>query len=460
MALWPIRGDFFTGARAPFAYIRFGQGDDDRDGDPLVIFDTARRGGPRDRSLTFVPVKRRLVRSSQLAEHDFLWKTMSQGGRRDAEFVLRLRYENTKLADLEDDERPSKYGWQRDHRPSAGDAPDAELQSMPSIKKLESWGPVQPDWLVSLPERVRWVPRAALQGRRLLVDMGITSDERLHARVVHEKLAFDHNIWALPLQHRAEWEADVALGVLLSSTGRYYLSMTAGLWGVWRDQMRKEQLLQLPLRLPSPDDARVSRIREAVAQLPIAIDVGASLFEQPAASVDVLLEQIDQAVFDLFDLADFERDLVNDHWRERDAQRNPEPRLTAQPRARSTAVVDHYATAFAAAWRPLLGEDLDLVWTTHLDRPTRTLVVIFELHDVGQARPDIRSDASWSAALGRLAGRVDDVTGCLRTFGTVRGVTDSEIVLIKRDRPELWTATAAREDAEATSVQLTLSHSA
>ena len=461
MALWPLREDFFAGAKAPFAYIRFGPLDDDNDPARLVIFDTARRGGLRDRTLTFVSVKRRLVRASQLAEHDFLWKTMTQGGRRDAEFVLRLRQEETNLANLAHEANPPRFGWQPDRRSSGGEAPDGELRDMPSINELVSWGPLQAAWLVPLPDRVRWVPSGALDGTRLLVDMGITKDERVHARIFTDKLAFDHNIWALPLQHRADWEADVALGVLLSSLGRYYLSMTAGLWGVAHDQMRKEQLLPLPIRLPSSDDARVTRIRDAVAHLPQAGALGASLFDQPAISVEVLIEAIDAAVFDLFELADFERDLVTDHWLERDAQRNPHPGLTARHGPETRSVVDRYATAFVAAWRPLLGRDLGLTWTAHLHRPTRTVAVIFELHGVDdKPAADHLSESSWSAAMERFAGRVDDVAGGLRTFDMVRAVTDTEIVLIKRDHAELWTATAAREDAEATSVQLTLSHDA
>jgi hypothetical protein len=460
MALWPVRGDFFAGAKAPFAFIRFSLPGEDGDPDPVVVFDTAKRGGPRDGSLTYMPVKRRLVRASQLAEHDFLWKTMSQGSRRDGEFVLRMRQERTKLGDLIEDDHPPRFGWQRAHRPGTGAEPDAELQAMPSIKKLLAWGPMQPEWLVPLPPRVTRVPHgAAFDGRRLLVDMGITADEYLHARIVTDKLAFDHNIWALPLQHRPDWEADVALGVLLSSMGRYLLSMTGGHWGVWRDQMRKEQLVQLPLRLPSAEDERVVQICEAVAELPDA-SATASLFEQHVGSADALLERIDDAVFDLFDLADFERDLVRDHWRERAAQRDPGPGLSEQTNEQAAEVLTRYANAFSASWRPLLGESLDLSWVVLRDRPTRTLAVVFGLHEVGEqaARPE--PNVSWSEALGRLAGRGDDIAGGLRAFGMVRGVTDDEIVLVKRDRPELWTATAAREDAEAASVQLTVAHGA
>jgi len=54
--------------------------------------------------------------------------------------------------------------------------------------------------------------------------------------------------------------------------------------------------------------------------------------------------------------------------------------------------------------------------------------------------------------------RTYEATVATGLFNDVYVVTDSDIILIKRDRPELWSATAAREDAEAASVQLTVAH--
>ena len=456
-ALWPVRADFFVGAKAPFAYVRFGPDSKD-DQSSVIVFDTATRGGPRDGSLTFLPVKRRFAHPSQLEEHDFLWKTMTQGGRRDAQLVLRLSREEQTLQDLIDPISPPRYGWQRVHAKGTPVEPTLELQHMQSIRTLESWGPLKPEWRVPLPSHVtREPPRAALEGRRLLVDMGITGEERLHARVVNDKLGFDHNIWALPLQHLEAWEADVALGVLLSSTGRYYLSMTSGLWGVGHDQMRKEQLLKLPIRFTSASDEHVLQIRTAVEHLQDA-EPGAtsSLLDPSGVDADGLLSEIDDAVFNLFELADYERDLVADHWLERAEQRSPSLGLTLQLESHSRTVCERYAATFCEAWRPLLGPELGLSWRVHRSRETRTLAMLFCLHAVEEPSPDVDTETDWRGALGILAERVGEVDAGLRAFGTARIVTDTEIVLVKRDRPDLWTATAARDDAEASWVQLTV----
>jgi hypothetical protein len=469
-ALWPVRGDFFAGARAPFGLVRFQlRTEDDRD--PVVVFDTARRGGPRDGSLTFLPMKRRRIRQDVLSEHDFLWKTMTQGGRRDVDLVLRLAGEERpsgeerlsgagQLADLVSAERPPRFGWQRPHGREKGKEPSAELRQMVSLKKLESWGPIQEGWTVDLPERITRPPHdAVFNGRRLLVDMGVTADERLGARLETGPLAFDHNIWGLPLQHRAVWEAEVALGILLSSTGRYFLSMTSGIWGVAHDQIRKEQLLRLPIRTPSPTDPAVVRICKAVKQLPAARQEQ-SLLDQSSIDPADLIAEIDRAVFELFDLADFERDLIRDHWRERTAQREPGSGISTLPPAKLGQELKRYTTTFIHDWRPLLGGQLDLSWKAYSDPSTASLAVVFALEEGTSKGGKAIDDVSWGDALNRLAGGASAAARGLRAFDMVRAVTNDEIIIVKRDRAELWTATAAREDAEATTVQATLAQRA
>ena len=62
--------------------------------------------------------------------------------------------------------------------------------------------------------------------------------------------------------------------------------------------------------------------------------------------------------------------------------------------------------------------------------------------------------SSWSAALTRVGmSLTQDRADALRSHGVFRSVTDTSMVIIKRDERRYWTATAAREDAEATTLQ-------
>ena len=61
---------------------------------------------------------------------------------------------------------------------------------------------------------------------------------------------------------------------------------------------------------------------------------------------------------------------------------------------------------------------------------------------------------SWRTVLGRLGDTLDERrAGTLLAYGIVRAVTDTAIVIVKRDEQRMWTATAARDDADATIAQ-------
>ena len=61
----------------------------------------------------------------------------------------------------------------------------------------------------------------------------------------------------------------------------------------------------------------------------------------------------------------------------------------------------------------------------------------------------------WSAALHRLGVQWEapESQGILR-YGMVRAVSDTAIIVVKRNERHQWTATAARQDADATTAQV------
>jgi hypothetical protein len=68
---------------------------------------------------------------------------------------------------------------------------------------------------------------------------------------------------------------------------------------------------------------------------------------------------------------------------------------------------------------------------------------------------DVKADsADWATLLDRLAGSLAyPMTAAVETEGVLRSVSDTSIVVIKRREARLWSASAAREDAEATMLQ-------
>jgi hypothetical protein len=464
-----VRADYFKGARAPFTLVQFARRTDG-ERDNLVIYESARRSSGNQGYLAYARLDRRVVRQASLHAHDFLWKTYSVGGHRDEALVLRLGAEGC-LGELVSEDAPPRFGWQNPTGNRPSQPPSRELQKMPSIKRLRAWGPFEDAWLTPLPKTVKHEPHLQVfTGRRLVIGMGVVDHFGLHARIVTEPLAFQHSMLGFPLAHRPAWHADVALGTLLSSVGRYWLAMVSGGWGVWRDQVRKEQLLKLPLRLTRASDPHVRRIISAVKALPRAAPTTGqprALWDTPGPSLpslESILQTLDQATADLFDMTSAERDLVRDFWAAQEpAATELVPDFVLRTgRSEDLASGDSvglapYLETFLATWNHQLGDDGEFGWEVRRDADSRTIAVVFETRSRGEHSPPRASDDahdSWPGVLKRLGeGLTHQRAASLRSHGILRVVSDTAIVIVKRDEQRLWTTTAAREDAEATTLQ-------
>lgn len=454
-----VRRDFFEQAVAPFALVRFAHADDNPAGP--FIYETA-RPVPRGRrgSPALSRLDRRMVDQRALRNRDYLWKTYSAGDHHDDALLARLELDG-RLADLLPDRPKAQYGYQR-ARPDerSGHEPDASWREVPSLKKFESWGPLRSEWCEPVPPNVKFAPDPALfLGRRLVVRRLVAARFGPHARLLTEPMAFRHTTYAIPLDHRPEWEGKVALGTLLSSLGRYWLFMVSGSWGTWKDEIRAEQLLDLPLRLDAHHVA-TARIVAAVDRLPTATVQQQQLSEAaPSPDASSLLRSLDEAVADLFELTSAERDLVEDFWATQHADATkPVP---MRPKDQTT-VIDHaddelarYLTVFASVWRPLLGDSADLEGSLWRDPHAEVIAAVFETRAPGDP-PQSTSEqsAAWSAVLERYSISLDEQhVGGLLAYGALRAVSDSAILIVKRNEQRLWSATAARQDAEATTAQ-------
>lgn len=93
-------------------------------------------------------------------------------------------------------------------------------------------------------------------------------------------------------------------GVINSSIASYFIFMTASSWGVERNKVMTQDLVQLPVPEPNENNERL------ITQI---IEIEGRLCHSPSKSVEKdLKKQLDKAVFDLYGLNDDERILVED----------------------------------------------------------------------------------------------------------------------------------------------------
>jgi hypothetical protein len=446
-----VRRDFFENAISPFALVRFRRANGSPDGP--VIYETA-RPVPRARrgSAALARLDRRVVDQRSLRDHDHLWKTYSAGTHRDEALVARLGLDE-QLRRLIPQPPSSWFGYQRGRAgaPDARETP-VEWRKLRSLATFESWGPLEEAWFEPFPTHVkRGIDPRLLDGPRLLVRRGVSGEFGVHARFVTEPMAFRHTVYGFPIAPDSEWAAKVALGTLLSSLGRYWLYMVSGSWGSRNDDVRVDDLLDLPLRLDRGHAATV-RIIRAVERLPHSTPRQPQLSQSPSApDVSTELEQIDRAVSDLFELTPSERDLISDFWTSRNTSATQPVDVSNQAEGQ----LMRYLDVFDTAWRPALGGDAEFDRHIWQDAQAQVIAAVFQTRSPGEpvAEQPENHDA-WSAVLGRFDPAYPQTpSGTLLSYGMLRAVTDSAIVIVKRNESQLWSATAAREDAEATIAQ-------
>jgi hypothetical protein len=449
-----VRHDFFERAVAPFALMRFGHS-----GGPLtesVIYETARPvASGRRGSAALARLDRRLVDQRSFIAHDFLWKTYSAGDHRDEAFIARLGLE-LRLGDLRPAAPKAQYGYQRSSRDErAGHPTPAAWRNLQSLRKFESWGPIRDEWLEPVTPYVKFDPDPALfLDRTLAIYRFVSPSFGPPARLLCEPLAFRHNTYGIPLGHREEWEAKVALGTLLSSIGRYWLFMVSGSWGTWIDEVRAEQLLELPIRLDANHPA-TQRILSAVDRLPRVVEPAElSLAGEHDVILEGVLRDLDSAVSELFDLTPAERDLVADFWSGRRA--DGEAPLDLDVASDGVGrLFGRYADVFRRGWRSILAEAVELDAHFAQDEHARVVAAVFETRDLtASPTTDVIDTARWTSVLEQYTGSLDARTSHrLLAHGELRAVTPSAIVIVKRNERRLWSPTAARQDAEATAAQ-------
>lgn len=468
---------FFDGGKAPFMLIVFQprrrEGASSASG--ILSYSTVRpsRSLEATRALAHAHLERRWVTQSALANREYLWKTYAWGNHHDEALMARLDTEETLDDILPHDPRPG-FGYQR-----GKDRPSARLRALRSLEGFDYWGPLDSCTFEDPPIGTKRQPDERLYDGQRIVIQGIKAGFGAAARLETTPFSFRNQIYCLPLPSVPAWQARTILGTLLSSLGRYRHFMASGSWGVWFDTVRASDILRLPIRMAGPQASVTKRISHVVSQLSQIDDKSKSgpLLSDGAATGaklrEYLLRDLDEAVFDLFDITEAERDLVRDFIYytlplvERDKLWYRQPTVEIGERRRGTvkdlvsssksSQLDDYLSVFLQGWNRELEPGGELSWFVVASPRVPMIAVVFESQERGARAGEVSEtdEDYWRSAVERLDRSLTRrvTTSSIRAAGTVHAVSDRSIVIIKRNEARLWTASAAREDGEATIVQ-------
>ncbi len=421
------------------------------------------------------------LKQDDCRSYEKLWKLYWWGGNRDERLVRDLeRY--TGLSDLRD-ENEEKFvttgvGYVKGKQGRQNSEWLTEYQEL-KAKDLHRYGSL-PSKLEQPPDMVRRKgKREIYEGLRLLMTRGRGSEQgRLDIRLVDVPFCFTHSIIGCRLSGFSSSEARCLVGCYWSSLARYYLWMTSGSWGMWHDETLVNSFSSFPISSSKNDNAR-RRIDSIVRNLEsLKPETEADLleggFDCSSAgnhSIAGLEEQLDEAVFDLYELNEAERDLVRDMCRygldffyRRDKSiavkpvSIPEPShglIKDFPDERVEGLAG-YLQVFLSQWNADLEPDGELAWEV-IEGPagSSTLAVLFSTTTKGASCVSAEKSApqSWRDVLARISKRSLVPVGARRAIYTdtfIRAVSEHEILVIKRNEARHWTRSMAREDADAT----------
>lgn len=423
------------------------------------------------------------VQQRDLLLNDYLWKVYWWGSHRDSGFLSFLLMDESLIDIVRKNNGIAGQGYK------AGMDYESdwlkEYEELP-INLFKRYGRIRQSSLKKIPDYVhRRGIREVYSGYRILVKRGITQEKdangRIEARLENISYCFRNSVHAIRLDSIDDWKRKILIGTLWSSFARYFYFMTTSSWGTWHHEIHlKDGLLSLPVRFPEDEKLR-ARIVEIVDELmnwnPEALSLlnadGLSPKEIQNKQND-LEKALDAAIFDLFDLDESERDLILDtcetgleFFYRKSKSRAVKP-IYDFPRLQGITAdlpgnrgaergLEGYLYAFLQIWNQelqrLKGE---FRWRIVREPRANMLAVIFSTQFIKNSTIENLSqdEPEWNEVLFKLEKNLQyPVSQRIYIDGMIRAVTETDIIIIKKNERRLWTRSLAREDAEATLVQ-------
>jgi hypothetical protein len=484
-----VRHVFFSGAVSPFFFIQCTPGTPDSVHRVQYWSAKKTKNVEQVQSVVLTLPDLHQIRQSELAYNRILWKVYWWGNHRDAALINALQVEQSlgELAVEQNWPAPSR-GFQR----ARTRAKNYQAGWLKHYKVLPTdlfrrYGSISAQELEPISQIVhRRGSQNIYSGWRLLVKRGVTQADgangRIEARLENKDFAVLNSIHGISLDNAVDWQRQVLIGILWSSLARYYLFMTTSSWGPWHHEIHLEDgLLSLPIRFPEDPDLRI-RIVNIVDELrnwnPVPFDLmhpDGPTVGQIKARQRSLERQLDDAIFDLYELSEPEQDLVLDlcetglEFFYRGEQSKAIQQVSKLRDSQGTTAdlptdrnqqegLQGYIYAFLKMWnRELATIGGEFRWHTIRPPNVPMLAVVFTTQQEGEKLPNVLSDSqeqAWKELLAQIAESSRyPVSDRMYIDNLMRVVTDTDIYIIKRDEMRLWTRGLAREDAEATLLQ-------
>lgn len=303
-------------------------------------------------------------------------------------------------------------------------------------------------------------------GRRILIRRGVIQKiepkGQIIVRLEKEKFAVRNSIHGFKLKEELYDEYLYVLGVLWSSLFRYYLFMTASTWGTWMQEIHLNEIMKFPIPEPFSQIENQNLIKKTVEELltrnnklESEIRMNNPLLDEKSMlpiinndeKIKSLSNDLDQAVFDLYQLTDFERSLILDRCNFDIDYYYRDERSVGSQKIKDLNYLSDYVRTFKKIWLRRLdkGEVFNHSFITSKDLTMIGVVFKLKNSDSESMNQVIKIDITDFQEL-----LTKEISHNLFSEGLFRRVTvDDQIIIIKRNRKNNWTETEAKIDADA-----------
>jgi type I restriction-modification system DNA methylase subunit len=302
-------------------------------------------------------------------------------------------------------------------------------------------------------------------GKRILVQRGVREryidKGQIISRFESRKFCFSELLYGIRLKEHNDFQYKLILGILWSSLARYYFFMTSGTWMPWHPKIHLNDILGLPVKYIETGNY-IERLVSVVDKLRNNHPQERDVFHQdgvPEEEIEAQRRQwereLDEVVFDLYELNDEQRDLIRDCCEVTlPFFYKPFDSVGAMPAVeeRDLSWIENYAQIFGRRWNAYLDEGQEMRAEVHLGAHGNMLAMEFypaDKDDLWDLKP---KDDSWRHILEQIGEKLPQSMGTSRILldGVAYVISDDGIIIIKRNEKRFWTRTLAREDADST----------
>jgi hypothetical protein len=453
-----VRKFFFKGANSPFLFIYFSK--EAQEDKPVNYWSVKRTMNiKKTQGIVFSICDMNVLRSKKLTDSN-TWKIFWVGRPKDEELIYFLKSQKQlgQISKRED----SGQGFKEANK-------DRNAEVLQSFKRLNIGSFSRYDHLEFLdpPQKVHRLGKISVyHGNRLIVQRGVVErkneEGRIVARYETEPFCFTNAINGVKLKSPEEWKYKAILGILWSSLARYYLFMTSSNWGLWHHEIHlDDELLQLAIVLDNSNPATekvisiVDKLRSYHPQKQDIFYPDGLPQEKIESRRREWEEELDEAVYELYGLNEEQRDLIRDlceitlpfYYRPFDS-------IGTMPAVEQNDLswIEQYVHIFCRRWNSYLGDEEEMRAEVHIGAHGNIVAVEFFSSDKGDPwnlKPKVDT---WGYILEQIGKALPQPMGTSQIIldGLVHVVSNSSIIIIKRNEKRFWSRSLAREDAEAT----------